>query len=192
SFSPNGQMLTFIRGGEFCCNNAGGQGQVYVKLLPNGESVQLTNDAGAKFGPVFTPDGSRITYTAFASPGWNTWTVPAFGGAPTLYFPNAFGLTWISDQQVLFSEIMSGTLLHMGLVTAKESREEPRDIYFPEHERAMAHFSHLSPDRESVLIVEMDRTGNWQPCRLVPFDGSSAGRQVGPQGECKSTGWSPD
>jgi len=192
SFSRNGQMLTFIRGGEFCCNNDRGQGQVYVKLLPNGESVQLTYDAGAKFGPVFTPDGSRITYTAFAAPGWNTWTVPVISGTPTLYLPNAFGLTWITDQHVLFSEIMTGTILHMGLVTAKESRAEPRDIYFPEHERAMAHFSHLSPDRKSVLIVEMDSTIAWQPCRLVPFDGSSAGRQVGPHGQCKSTGWSPD
>jgi eukaryotic-like serine/threonine-protein kinase len=29
-------------------------------------------------------------------------------------------------------------------------------------------------------------------CRLVPFDGSSAGRQVGPQGPCTSAAWSPD
>jgi serine/threonine protein kinase len=195
SLSPNGQMLTFIRGGEFCCDNTRGQGQVYVKLLPNGESVPLTSDAGAKFGPVFTPDGSRITYTAFTGvPGslWNTWTVPAIGGTPTLYFPNAFGLTWITEQRVMFSELMTGTFFHLGLVTASESRSEPRNIYFPEHERAMAHFSHLSPDHKSVLIVEMDRTATWQPCRLLPFDGSSTGRQVGPKGQCTSTGWSPD
>jgi hypothetical protein len=38
-------MLTFIRGGEFFWST----GQIYVKLLPNGESVPLTNDAGRKF-----------------------------------------------------------------------------------------------------------------------------------------------
>jgi hypothetical protein len=32
----------------------------------------------------------------------------------------------------------------------------------------------------------------WQPCRLVPLDGSSTGRQVGPKGKCKSAAWSPD
>jgi len=40
----------------------------------------------------------------------------------------------------------------------------------------MAHYSYLSPDRKWVLIVEMDHTTAWQPCRLVPFDGSSMGR----------------
>ena len=57
----------------------------------------------------------------------------------------------------------------------------------------MAHYSYASPDRQSVLVVEMDQTHAFhQPCRLVPFDGSSAGRQVGPQGTCTSAAWSPD
>jgi Tol biopolymer transport system component len=33
---------------------------------------------------------------------------------------------------------------------------------------------------------------DWQPCRLIALDGSSQGRQVGPQGPCTSAGWSPD
>ena len=57
----------------------------------------------------------------------------------------------------------------------------------------MAHYSYLSPDRRSVLVVEMTGAHAFtQPCRLVPFDGSSAGRQVGPQGTCLSAAWSPD
>jgi Tol biopolymer transport system component len=38
----------------------------------------------------------------------------------------------------------------------------------------------------------MDRTGNWRRCRLVPFDGSSQGVEVGPEGRCTSAAWSPD
>jgi dipeptidyl aminopeptidase/acylaminoacyl peptidase len=39
----------------------------------------------------------------------------------------------------------------------------------------------------------MDRTHTFnQPCRLVPFDGSSVGRHVGPKGFCTSAAWSPD
>ena len=75
---------------------------------------------------------------------------------------------------------------------ANESRSESRSIYLPEHERAMAHFSYASPDRKSILVVEMDRTGAWQPCRIVPFDGSSTGRQVGPAGACTGAALSPD
>jgi Tol biopolymer transport system component len=103
---------------------------------------------------------------------------------------NAEGLTWISKYQLLFSEIKKG--IHMAVVTAGENRSEARDVYVPEHERAMAHFSYASPDRKWVLIIEMDHTTAWQPCRLVPLDGSSHGRQVGPRGGCTAAGWSPD
>ena len=57
----------------------------------------------------------------------------------------------------------------------------------------MAHYSYASPDRQWVLVVEMSGAHAFtQPCRLVPFDGSSAGRQVGPRGTCLSAAWSPD
>jgi Tol biopolymer transport system component len=191
ALSPDGRMVTFIRGGDFFLS----RGQIYVKLLPNGESVRLTTGSEQKYAPVFTPDGSRISYTQLEQTGprvsWDTWTVPALGGQPTKLLPNASGLSWTSDQRVLFSEI-KGTGIHMGIVTSTESRADSREIYFPAHERAMAHFAYPSPDVKSVLIVEMDRTATWQPCRLVPFEGGSAGRQVGPRGACTSTAWSPD
>ena len=83
--------------------------------------------------------------------------------------------------------------LHMGIVTATDSRAASREIYIQPDEHAMAHYSYLSPDRQSVLVVEMTGAHAFtQPCRLVPFDGSSAGRQVGPQGTCLSAAWSPD
>ncbi|MGH9256483.1 MAG: protein kinase domain-containing protein [Vicinamibacterales bacterium] len=187
SLSPDGRMVTFKRGEDSFLSG----GQIYVKLLPNGEAVQLTTAAGRRFGPVFTPDGSRIAYTQVTSGSWDTWTVPVLGGQPTRLLPNASGLTWITDQGILFSEIKTG--LHMGIVTATESRANSREIYFPANEHAMAHYSYASPDRQSVLVVEMDQTHAFhQPCRLLPFDGSSAGRQVGPQGTCTSAAWSPD
>ncbi len=186
SLSPDGRMVTFIRGGEAFLS----RGQIYVKLLPNGESVRLTNDDAAKYGPVFTPDGARIVYTRVTGDTWDTWSVPALGGEPTRLLPNASGLTWLDEHHVLFSEIKTG--LHMGIVTATDGRAESRDIYLPSHERAMAHFSYASPARDAVLIVEMDRTAAWQPCRLVSINGGVTGTQVGPGGECTAAGWSPD
>jgi dipeptidyl aminopeptidase/acylaminoacyl peptidase len=57
----------------------------------------------------------------------------------------------------------------------------------------MAHFAHASPDGQSILVVEMDQTHAFGlPCRLVPADGRSAGRQVGPRGTCTAAAWSPD
>jgi eukaryotic-like serine/threonine-protein kinase len=187
SLSPDGRMVTFKRGDTSFLS----PGQIFVKLLPNGESVQLTTSPERKYGPVFTPDGSRVAYTQVAAGSWDTWTVPVLGGQPVRLLPNASGLTWIADHLVLFSEIKSR--LHMGIVTATEGRADSREIYIHPDELGMAHYSYVSPDRQSVLVVEMSGAHAFTlPCRLVPFDGSSPGRQVGPQGTCLSAAWSPD
>jgi Tol biopolymer transport system component len=189
SLSPDGRMVAFIRSDT----PFPWSGDVYVKLLSGGEAVRLTKGTATRYAPVFSPDGSRTAYTELARGPvtWDTWTVPIGGGEPTRMLPNAAGLVWLDAQNVLFSAI-KGTGRHMGIVTASVSRAGERAIYFPEHERAMAHYSYRSPDRQWVLISEMDRTGTFQPCRLTPFDGTSPGRQVGPRGACTAAAWSPD
>jgi Tol biopolymer transport system component/tRNA A-37 threonylcarbamoyl transferase component Bud32 len=190
AISRDGTMVAFFRGGSYFL----GTGQVYVKLLSSGESKQLTDDPRRKYDPVFTPDGSRVAYTAQnpATQTWDTWTVPVLGGSPSRLIQNAAGLSWFAPDRILFSEIMAGTAVHMGIATARENRAEEREIYFPSHERAMAHYSDLSPDQRSLLIVEMDRVQAWQRCRLMPMDGTSSGEQVGPEGACTAAAWSHD
>ena len=187
ALSADGRMLTFIRGpGTFTTS-----GQIYVKLLPSGQPIELTHDGEVKMHPVFSPDGSQIAYTVLSSTqSWDSWVVPVVGGQPRIWLPNASGLSWIGPQQLLFSEIKTG--LHMAIITAGENRTAPRDIYAPPDVRGMAHRSYRSPDKSWVLLSEMDR-GSFLPCRVVPFDGSSMGRVVGPnQGKCTSAAWSPD
>ena len=136
SLSPDGRMVAFKRGEDSFLSS----GDIYVKLLPNGEAVKLTTEPARRYGPVFTPDGSRIAYTQATAGSWDTWTVPVLGGQPTRFLPNASGLTWIADHRVLFSEIKTG--LHMGIVTATEGRAESREIYIQPDEHAMAHYSY--------------------------------------------------
>ena len=188
ALSPDGRTVAFIRGADWFLSSD----QIWLKSLPDGEPVQLTHDTRPKFAPAFTPDGSRITYSVanMGSYEWNTFTMSLFGGEPRLLLRNAEGLTWLSDRQVLFSEVKTG--VHMGVVTAAADGSGRRGVYLPEHERAMAHFSYASPDRKSVLVIEMDHTGAWMRCRLVPLDRSSAGVAVGPPGHCTAAAWSPD
>ena len=81
----------------------------------------------------------------------------------------------------------------MGIVAADERRTAQRDVYLPAHVQGMAHLSYPSPDERSVLLVEMDQNHAWTPCRVVPMDGSSEGRLVGPPGAgCTFGAWSPD
>ena len=188
ALSADGRMLVFIRGDYTFF----GPGQVYVKMLPDGQSVQLTHDTLDKMSPVFSPDGSRIAYTTVDPQlGWDTWMVPTLGGEPQPWLRNASGLVWTGPKQVMFSKIRKSP--HMGIVAAEESRIGERDVYVPAEEPGMAHRSFPSPDRKWALLVEMDQDHIWSSCRVVPMDGSSRGRQVGPpRAACTSAAWSPD
>jgi DNA-binding winged helix-turn-helix (wHTH) protein/Tol biopolymer transport system component len=188
AISPDGRMIAFIVGSDASFPTIG---EIYTKLLPDGDPIQRTHDGWPKYGVAFSPDGSQITYTVSdANHGWATAALDALGGESRTLLSNAAGLTWLDNRHALFSEIKLG--LHMGLVTGTTSRLEVRDVYLPRHERGMAHYAYASPDRSHVLVVEMGPTGGWERCRLVPFDGSSEGSQVGPAGPCTSAAWSPD
>ena len=188
ALSPDGRMVAFIRGDNWFQS----RDPIYVKILSDGEPIPITDDPRPKYGLAFSPDGSRIAYTVSVAgttaPVWSTWTVSVLGGKPKLALSNSAGLTWLAERRLLFSEIRTGA--HMGVVTATESRSEYRKIYFPQDERGMAHLSYASPDQKWMLVVEMDPV--WQPCRVVPMDGSSLGWQVGPRGKCTAAAWSPD
>ena len=189
ALSPDGRMLAFIRGASTFI----GPGDIYVKLLPDGEPVRLTEDGASKMGPLsFSSDGSRVAYTRGT---WDTWWVPVLGGEPARMLANAEGLSWTNTRtqpsRVMYSA-NTGEGIRMGIFTATEGRSEQRTIYLPPDVNGMAHRSSLSPDGKSVLLVEMNVNG-WLPCRMVPFDGSSSGRRVGPQpAQCTDAAWSPD
>lgn len=196
SFSADGRMLTFIRGPSTFTS----RGEIYVQTIPGGEPVQLTHDGAAglpKMNPVFLPGSLQIAYTILGSHhAWNTWIVPALGGGePRLMLANASGMTWIEvggQRRIMFSEYKGIGGVHMGIVTSTESRSEERDVYVPTSTEGMAHRSRISPDGKQVLVAEMERT-NWLPCRLTPYDGSSAGKPVGPSpAHCTDGAWSPD
>jgi len=191
SISPDGRMLAFVRGLR---SDNPGVGQIYVKMLPDGEPKQLTRDDLLKGSPVFSPDGSRIAYTTVDSHNeWDTWQVSVLGAEPRRWLPNASGLAWIGARKLLFSEkIRNSEGNHMKVVTADESRAEARELYVPMPKGAMAHRSFPSPDETWTLVAEMDDRGTWLPCRLIPLDGNSPGRPAGPSGPCWFAGWSPD
>ena len=82
---------------------------------------------------------------------------------------------------------------HLAIVTAEESRIGEHDVYLPPNDRGMAHRAQVSPDGKSVLLTEVGGYGKWMPCREVPIDGTSLGRQVGPPGApCTFAAWDRD
>jgi eukaryotic-like serine/threonine-protein kinase len=190
ALSSDGRMLAFLRGPR----TMGTTGDVYAMVLPKGPTLQLTHDERQlKTDPVFSPDGSTVAYTV----GFDTWTVPIGGGKAQRSLPNLSGLRWIDGNTLLFSELAgSGSLRGMAVATSDASGTRKRVVYTPAGPVGMAHRSYVSPDRKWVLVAaEMERRPPWvwQPCRVVPFDGSSSGRTVGPPGAaCTAGAWSPD
>ena len=191
SVSPDGKFLAFLRGpGSF--GNSTNTAQVWLKSLPNGEPVQLTKTTFRKQTITFSEDASRIYFTQVEGPfAWNTYELPLLGNPePQLFMSNATGLTFIGNDHILFSAITAG--IHMKLSTSTAGRAGERDVYVPpDHTQGMVHRSALSPDGKHVLLAEMDSQW-WRRCRLVPFDGSSPGNEVGPEGFCTWAEWSPD
>jgi Tol biopolymer transport system component/predicted Ser/Thr protein kinase len=188
TLSPDGRMLAYLRGaGTFM-----GPGDVYVQMLPTGEPVQLTHDGKTKLNPMFSPDGAKIAYSTVDP--WDILEIGTLGGEPRLMLKNASSLSWIDGgKRLLFSEMKSGSGLHMGLVTTDEGRGQSHEVYLPVGERSMAHHSYLSPDGKWVLVVLMNSQGKLTQCRVVPFDGSGKEELVGPAGVACTTGaWSPD
>jgi hypothetical protein len=186
ALSPDGHILAFIRGDSYFMSSD----PIYVKMLPNGEARQLVKDARPKYGLAFSPDGSQIAYSVIDGNGFATYGVSIFGGEPHLLVNNAAGLTWLDPQHWIFSRIRSG--LHLGVVTSTVAGDHLREVYFPPHERAMAHYSYASPDRRWALVVEMDGQGDFTTCKLISLEGESQARPVGPNGACTSAAWSPD
>jgi DNA-binding winged helix-turn-helix (wHTH) protein/Tol biopolymer transport system component len=186
ALSPDGHILAFIRGDSSFMS----AGQIYVKMLPDGEARPLTNDARVKYNLAFSPDGSQIAYTVLENPIFATYTISVLGGDSHLLLSNAAGLTWLDPHHFLFSKIRSG--LHLGIVTATVTGGDFRELYYPPHERAMAHYSFASPDRRSALVVEMNGQGEWSLCQLISLEDRAQPRPVGPDGACTAAGWSPD
>lgn len=191
ALSRDGKMVAFLRGpGSF--GSSANTGQIWFKSLSDGEPLQLTKTPLRKQTISFSQDGNRLFFTQVESHFvWNTYELPLLGAQePKLFMANATGLSWLDDDRVLFSTITSG--IHMKLVTSKPNRTEERDVYVPSnHWQGMVHRSVLSPDGKNVLLAEMDDQW-WKRCRVAPFDGSSVGRPVGPEGSCTWTQWSPD
>ncbi len=192
ALSPDGKILAFVRRSASDGTGVGisSTAQIYVKMLPDGEPVQLTHDDFNKGPLAFSPDGTRIAYTIIDKGfSWDTWIVPVLGGQPQRFLKNASGLFWAPNGKLIYSAMDRG--IHMNVETSNEARTDVRIVYSPPTRSGMAHRSALSPDGKWLLLQEMDETGVL-PCRVVPFDGSNSGKRVGPSGQCQNVAWSPD
>ncbi len=152
AISRNGQMVAFV-----ATDPIDGWGQIYVKALPDGPPLRLTNTPDHKESPAFSPDGSRVAFTVIREDWkWDTWSVSITGGEPRLMLRNANALHWTADDRIVFAQYREGA--HLGIATADESGANTEDIWFPPMPHQMAHEIDVSPDGGKVAIGYMFAT----------------------------------
>ena len=71
AISPDGKRVAFTA-----------FNRIYVKDLPGGKPVRLTNSEDGEFMPAWSPDGGTIAYVTWTRSGGHLNTIPSAGGAP--------------------------------------------------------------------------------------------------------------
>ena len=174
--SPDGRMVTFIRGGFF--GTPGRAGNLRQDPAARRAGPAHAGPVPKKEQPVFSPDGSRIIYAA-VSPGLNGTRGRCLylGGAPQPFLPNAWGLVRFAISASCIPRSWRRHP-HGHRDVDGESHGSQADLLPAARRRHGASLGPF-PDGSRVLVVEMNG-GEWLPCRLVPFDGSSTGHPIGP------------
>jgi len=172
AISRDAKILVFIRGPGYFAS----AGQVYAKMLPDGEPVALTHDEDRKLQTEFSPNGSRVAYTVINQNGsWDTWTAPVSWERPAVVVTEGerADVAWRGPTCVFGDQDRPAH----GYRRCVGESHRTREIYDPPTMRGMAHLSRLSPNGKWVALTEMGALG-WLPCRAVPADGSSRGRVI--------------
>ena len=95
----------------------------------------------------------------------------------------------LDEHHLLFSETKTACTWDRD---ATASRSEHHEVYFPTHERAMAHYR--MPRPIAMGVGHRDGSTGRSGCRVASFHWMAA-RQAGrsdTQGYCTGAGWSPD
>ena len=188
SLSPDGRMVTFMRGDDVFLSS----GQIYVKLLPNGESVQLTTAAGRSVRTgVYT---GRIADRVYACDCRCLGYLDRSGARRPADAAPAQRLRTHVDRRSTGAVFRDQDRPPHG---DRDRDGKPgglaRDLYSAERARDGALLlrvagpsvgSRRRDDRHAR--VSLNRAGWYRSMEALP------GRQVGPQGTCTSAAWSPD
>jgi serine/threonine protein kinase len=72
--SPDEKHIAFSK-------REGGQSDIFVKPIGEGEATRITNDRWIDYGPIWSPDGQQIIYLSSRNDQLEVWQVPQTGGA---------------------------------------------------------------------------------------------------------------
>ncbi len=142
-FMPNvsrdGNRVVFIRVRP-------GNQEVWIKDLRNGEESVLTANREKKYEPVFSPDGSLISFSE--APLWNIYIVPSKGGAREMVCEGCSEATdWSADGKRILGNTQDGRAWLLDLTSRRK-----RDLLATHHWIATDAFS---PDNRWFSFLDV-------------------------------------
>lgn len=88
SLSPDSSRVAFA-------SKATGNSNIWTQNVDGSDLRQITNDEGADFWPVWSPDGEWIVFGSFRGGRYETWRVPAAGGPAEKVLDSFFRGDWV-------------------------------------------------------------------------------------------------
>jgi Tol biopolymer transport system component len=175
-FSPDGRRLAVVNRSE------PGHTDIWVYDLERATPTRLTFEE-SNIAPIWTPDGTRITFSSFRSGSFDLYSQPSDGsGEPELLLTRPYGqfpTSWSPDIELLtLIEANPETgfdILMLSSGSAAESKPSP---------------FRAGPFNESHAVVEIGREPTFSPgtprrlfdARWVSTDWSSRGYDISPDG----------
>jgi len=124
ALSLDGKQVAFVWDGE-----AGGNFDIYVKLVEGGTPLRLTTNPANDLNPAWSPDGSRIAFLRETAGGHGIFVIPALGGPERKLGQSAAG-AGVARSYGLWSSGLSwspdGRFL---AILDKSSAQDPNSIF---------------------------------------------------------------
>jgi Tol biopolymer transport system component len=139
SLSRDGSRMAFV-------SLRPGNQEVWIKDLRTGEQSALTTSGSVKWGPTFSPDGSKVSFLETTSQ--DVYIIPATGGAPEMVCEACGEVTdWSPDGKRIMGNTLNGQAWVMDLASRRK-----RDLLATRHWVATDTFS---PDGRWFSFIDV-------------------------------------
>lgn len=188
AFSPDGNQLAFVWGGEKDDNL-----DVYVRLIDGGSSLRLTTHAADDINPVWTPDGREIIFSSRRGGTQSLWRISATGDQPTWLSVGGYNISGPAfsrnSQQMAWTQSTGdANIWRLGLVGVSGQSKPATQFIASTFTDTDPQYS---PDGKRI-VFSSNRSGNFEiwacgsegetPTQLTSFRGAHVG----------TLRWSPD
>src|SRR5262249_40442842 len=184
ALSPDGSRIAIRRR-----DTDGSNIDVWIIDPARGTSTRFTFDPGDDGNPVWSPDGSKIAWSALRGNANGIWVKDATGSGPeeevSAAGPNAVALCWSRDGRYLFYQTFGQSLTDVSVIDMQGDHKPKVVLGSGFNERR----ARISPDGH-WLAYESDESGRAE-VYVIPFPAASGKWQISTRGGIEPC-WSND